>query len=362
VTRRGVRVGIIGLCYPKTPTVTLPSNVVDLRFDDDSATAVPIVRRLRAEHADVVVGVGHIPGTSDSTRRPGGDIARLARGVPGVDAWFGGHSHNLMVGDVAGVPTMISGAHGQYVGVCDLIVDPVARTVIEHRARLVPTYADEVTPDSTMAARVQRWNADVAVIAAEPVGRNLHALSRSGGENTVGNFVTDAVRAATKVDIAFQNSGGLRADLAQGTVTRGAIYEIMPFDNTVVTMHLTGAEVRRALEEGLRTGRVAQVSGIRFTYDPDAPPMSRVVEITNGDGSRFDPERTYSVAVNNFMAEGGDDYSVFKTARDKSDTQLLVRDLLEQYVRERSAGGGGLDVATDSRVRRASASVTAPAR
>jgi 2',3'-cyclic-nucleotide 2'-phosphodiesterase/3'-nucleotidase len=170
----------------------------------------------------------------------------------------------------------------------------------------------------------------------------------------VGYLVTDAIRQVMNVDIAFQNSGGLRADLPAGIVTRGMIYEVMPFENTVVTMRLSGHEVRRALEEGLRGGRVAQVSGIRYVYDLDAPPMSRVVEITNADGSPFDFERDYKVAVNNFMAEGGDQYDLFRTARDKVDTQVPVREELEAYVRDRSAGGGSLDVRPEGRITRKS--------
>src|SRR5207249_8503900 len=97
VARRGVRIGILGLCYRNTPTVTLAANVARLRFEDDSATAARLAPRLRREgRAQVGIGVGHIPGETDSTRRlASGDLARLAR-IPGVDAWFGRHSHTLI--------------------------------------------------------------------------------------------------------------------------------------------------------------------------------------------------------------------------------------------------------------------------
>jgi 2',3'-cyclic-nucleotide 2'-phosphodiesterase/3'-nucleotidase len=354
-TRRGLRVGVLGLCYPQTPTVTMPSNVAYLRFDDDSATAAPIAQRLRKNHADVVIGVGHIPAATDSARRPRGDIARLARGVPGVDVWLGGHSHNQVAGDVNGVPALIAGSHGQFVAVCDLVVDPVAHKALEHRAWLEPTYADAITPDSVMAARVATWNGDVSQIAAEPIGRSTTTITRSSPENLVGNLVTDAIRSEMKLDVVFQNSGGLRADLPSGVITRGMIYEVMPFDNTVVTMKLSGREVRQALEEGLRSGRVSQVSGIRYAYDLDAPPMHRVVDVTLADGKPLDPDRDYAAAVNNFMAQGGDDYDLFRTARDKVDTQVSVREQLEAYVRDRSKNGGSLDLKPEGRIRREAA-------
>lgn len=351
VLRRGLRVGIVGLCYPKTPTVTLPSNVAHLRFDDDSTTAAPLAKRLRTrDKADLVVGVGHIPASTDSTRRPRGDLARLTK-VAGVDAWFGGHSHNLVIGEVNGITALIPGSHGQTVGVCDLVIDPIANKVLERSARLETVYADAAL-DTAMLGRIATWNTSVARIAAQPVGRNASALQRSGSENLVGYLVTDAIRKTSGVDIVFQNSGGLRADLPAGVITRGMIYEVMPFENTVVTMRLRGTEVRRAIEEGLRSGRVVQTSGIRFVYDLDAPPMSRVIDLANADGSPFDTSRTYIVAVNNFMAEGGDQYDVFKEAADKRDTQAPVREKLEEYVRDLSKDGGMIDVRPDGRIRR----------
>src|SRR5439155_16030034 len=133
--------------------------------EDDSVTAARLVPKLRRQ-ADIVIGIGHIPAESDSTRRlKSGDLLRLARGVKGVDAWFGGHSHNLVLDRVDGTPAMIAGSHGQVVGVCDLVFDPLKHRVVETHTELVQTFADQVLPDSTMLARVERWNAAVAPIA-----------------------------------------------------------------------------------------------------------------------------------------------------------------------------------------------------
>ena len=161
------------------------------------------------------------------------------------------------------------------------------------------------------------------------------------------------MRVAVRADVAFQNSGGLRADLAEGVVTRGGIYEVMPFENTIVTMELTGAEVKRVIEDGLRGGRVHQVSGLRFAFDSRRPAMDRVTALQAGDGTPFDTTRTWTVAVNNFMADGGDDSSTLARGRNKRDTQVLVRDALERFVRERCAGGGALDYKTEGRITRA---------
>jgi 5'-nucleotidase len=214
----------------------------------------------------------------------------------------------------------------------------------------VQTYADEVRPDSAMAARVERWNRDVAPIAATPIGRSAQTLARGGVESAVGDFVTDAMRARVKADVALQNSGGLRADLQAGEVTRGAIYEVMPFDNTIFTMDLTGAELKLALEQALESGRVTQVSGIAYTFDNTRPDLDRIVTLTLVGGAPIDTAHTYHVACNNFMATGGDENEMLSRGASRSDTGLLVRDAMEAMVVASSANGGALEIKTGGRI------------
>ncbi len=349
--RRGLRVSVFGLAYPGTPRVTLPANVAHLRFDDDSTTAARIVPRLRKAGADVVLEVGHIPAETDSTRRARGDLLRLAS-VPGVNAWLGGHSHNVVDDAVNGAPVMIGGANGQWLAVCDLTVDALTHAVVESSHRVVPIYADEYPSDPAWVARVNAWNAGVAPVAATVLGRNAVALNRRRPEATVGDFLCDAMRFQSGADIAMQNPGGMRADLPAGDVTRGAIYEVMPFDNTIVTLQLTGADVKQVLEQGLAHGRVTQVGGIRYAFDDSRPAMGRVTSLTLADGSPLDPARTYSVAVNNFMATGGDDYDALNRG-EKGDGGLLIRGALEAYVRDRCKAGAELRIVEDGRIAQA---------
>jgi 2',3'-cyclic-nucleotide 2'-phosphodiesterase / 3'-nucleotidase / 5'-nucleotidase len=333
LVRRGVRVALFGLAYVGTPYVTLASNVARMRFADDSATAARLVPALRKRtHPHLVIEIGHTPGGLDSARRVDGDLGRLA-GVPGVDLWMGGHSHNHLLGEAGGATVMIPGWGGQAVGLCDLTVDPVAGRVVERRSRLQSTYADEVVPDSAMLARVAGWNAGVALVAATPIGHNARTLTRSrGGESVLGDLVTDAMRAASGADFAFTNSGGLRADLAEGTVTKGSIYEVIPFDNTLVLVKLTGTQVRDLLEGGLTHGRISPQSGLRYRFDLSRPQGQRLLAVTLADGSPLDEARTYTVAVNNFMASGGDNYDTLARIRDQVDTGILMRDALERHI------------------------------
>jgi len=348
VVRRGVRIGVVGLAYPGTPRVTLPANVAHLRFEDDSTTAANVSRRLRREGAQLVLGVGHIPAETDSLRHARGDLARLAR-VSTVDGWFGGHSHNVVDDRFDGRPVLIAGAQGQYLAVADFVMDPVRGRVAESRARVLTVYADGPA-DSAWAARVEHWNAEVAPIAAEVLGTAKLALHRRRPESTIGDFICDAMRAESGVDVALQNPGGMRADLDAGPITRGEIYAVMPFDNTIVTLELSGEQLKLALEQALRGSRVTQVSGIRYVVDASKPPMQRVVSVTLADGSPLDPSRTYRVAVNNFMAGGGDQYDALGQAANREDTGKPIRDAMERFVRALTAAGKPLDVPGDGRI------------
>jgi 5'-nucleotidase len=200
---------------------------------------------------------------------------------------------------------------------------------------------------------VQRWNANVAPLAAEVVGDAAVALHRRRPESTIGDFITDAMRADAKVDIALQNPGGMRADLDAGPITRGDVYAVMPFDNTIVTMELTGAQVKLALEQSLRGDRVTQVSGVRYVFDPSKPALERIVELTTADGQPIDPAKTYKVAANNFMASGGDQYDALGQGRNREDAGRLIREAMMDWVKAQCAGGKKLELKGDGRIRRA---------
>jgi 5'-nucleotidase len=221
--------------------------------------------------------------------------------------------------------------------------------VAEADGRVLTVYADGPA-DSAWVARVARWNANVEPIAAEVIGDAATALHRRRPESTIGDFICDAMRADVTADIAFQNPGGMRADLDAGPITKGDVYSVMPFDNTIVTMELSGAQVKLALEQSLRGDRVTQVSGVRYRYDPSRPALDRIVELTLADGSPLDPQKSYVVAVNNFMASGGDQYDALGQGKNRNDTGRLIRDAMYSHVAALKAKGQPLDVRTDGRI------------
>jgi 3',5'-cyclic AMP phosphodiesterase CpdA len=158
-------------------------------------------------------------------------------------------------------------------------------------------------------------------------------------------------RSAGQADFGFQNNGGLRCDIPQGQITMSTIYQFMPFDNTIVTCDMTGAQLKLLLEQAVakdpslpssqQGGKGVQVSGLKFTYDPAMPFGSQVTSISKSDGTPVDMSdttTTFKVATNNFMATGGDGFRAFLQATNVADTYILIRDALADAVKNAPEG------------------------
>jgi 5'-nucleotidase len=165
-----------------------------------------------------------------------------------------------------------------------------------------------------VAALVSQAESAVAPLVNQVIGTTTLALTRNqsdAGESALGNLLADAQRAAMSSDFAFMNPGGIRADLDAGPVTWGELFTIQPFGNTLIKLTLTGAQVRALLEQqwSATATRFLQISGLSYTWDNALPLGSRVTEVRKG-GVALDPAASYTVTANNFIAAGGDGFTV----------------------------------------------------
>jgi 2',3'-cyclic-nucleotide 2'-phosphodiesterase (5'-nucleotidase family) len=200
-----------------------------------------------------------------------------------------------------------------------------------------------VTPDPEVAAAVAGFEAEltrefdvpIATAAVELDSRIATVRTR---EAAIGDLIADAMRASTKADVAIMNGGGIRGDriYAPGTaITRRDVLAELPFGNHVVALDLSGADLRRAIENGLASlpnprGAFPQVSGMTVEADVSRPPGNRVVSIKVGDAP-LDATKIYKVATNDFLARGGDGYTMFRDAKrllPDEDGPLLANDLM----------------------------------
>ncbi|UPG73271.1 5'-nucleotidase C-terminal domain-containing protein [Roseomonas gilardii subsp. gilardii] len=279
---------------------------------------------------------------------------KLAREVAGIDLIVGGHSHTLLANGLEGAegpdPVMEQGPSGlvrivqagcysRYLGRLDLDLSPEGR-VLSHRG-LMRELTMDVAPDPAVAAIVATYARPLEELRRKPVTTMPVTLSNEScrtSECALGNLMAEAMLAAVpKADAAITNGGGMRTGLVEGMVTMGDILAMLPFNNTLATATLKGADIKAALENGLSRapesiGRFPQVAGMRVVWNIQRPPGDRIVSLEIG-GKPYDPEKVYRIVTNNFMRQGGDGYDSFRDkALDHYDNGAPLEDSLIDYL------------------------------
>jgi 5'-nucleotidase / UDP-sugar diphosphatase len=307
----GVRVGIIGVVTDDTPVATHPRNVMGLTFTTPEIAVKKYLPELKAK-ADIVVVLSHCGYEADR---------ELAARVPGIDVIVGGHSHTKILQPEVVNRTIIVQAweHAKALGILDLEVKD--GKVVAHQGELKEITPEGGAADPQVAKIVAKYAAQVGEKLCQPVGEtqvDLNGQDVRLKETNLGNFIADTLRETAKADAALINGGGIRTGIPRGKIAVKDAYEVLPFDNYLVAIKLTGAQLKAALEHGVSrlpepSGAFPQVSGLTFTYSPGAPAGSRVKEVTVG-GQPLDPQKSYVVATNDYLVAGGDGYTAFGEA------------------------------------------------
>lgn len=354
-----VTVGFIGLTLKGTPELVSPEGIRGLTFGDEAAAINAAVPRLKAEGADAVVVLIHQGGRTDAAGGAnqcdgleGSIRAILDRLEPGVDVVVSGHTHWAYVCDYGTInparPVLLTsaGVYGELVTDITLQIDPVTNRVVGKRAVNVVVQSEPYTatrgpvgntdivprfaPRPDVRDYVARYVTAAKEFSERPVGqlagpaaRRLPGVVDLGGP--IGNLIADAQLAATRgagAQIAFMNPFGIRAPLvpgADGQVTFGMIYATQPFNNQLVTQTLTGAELKAMLEQSFADSGPEQFltpsAGFSYRVDRKAPANARVSAILL-DGAPIDPAARYRVTTSNFLANGGDGFTVLTPQRE----------------------------------------------
>jgi 5'-nucleotidase/UDP-sugar diphosphatase len=311
----GVKVGIFGLSTPDTVIVTHPKNVEGLTFKDPIEVSKEMVKELE-DKADVIIALAHLGLDESSTITS----KALAQGVEGIDLIIDGHSHTILEAGQLENDTLIvqTKNYGENLGYVDIEVLNGEVTGIS--ARLLPVAdTSDVVPDPDLAAYIESINpkndpAFQVVVASTDVYLDGVRENVRTKETNLGNLSADAARTATGADVAFVNGGGIREDVPVGDITKGKIAAIFPFGNLIVVKKITGQDLKAMLEWSVSDypaakGAFLQVSGLEFSFDPAKEVGSKVVEVKVG-GEPLDLTKEYTVAVNDFMADGGDGYEM----------------------------------------------------
>lgn len=336
----GLRVGVVGL-----------GNVSSLNsiYDESNSMGITVIEpqealpaeaaKLRALGADIIVAVSHMGLETDQ---------ELTRQLGAADVFMGGHHHVaidpplVVTHEESGlrVPHVHSGAFAKFVGRIDLVIRD--GEVLSHDYTLIPVDRT-VGLDPEIVDILEEYGdvLDTNYNTGQVLGYAEEKLTRygtGGGDSMLGNFTAEAMRAYPNVEteIAFTNTLGIRADVNPGDITIDDLFNSMPFDNTITTMFLSGREVQelldyntsRSTERGCQSQ--AQVAGIQFDMvcDPSDPTAENILI----NGRALDPDGTYELATNNYIAHGGSGFEVLERNTTQQDTGISIRDVVQAAI------------------------------
>jgi 2',3'-cyclic-nucleotide 2'-phosphodiesterase (5'-nucleotidase family) len=330
----GLRVAIIGTASVLTPSVTRPDNVAGLRFDGGPAIVDSLVTVARRDSAaDLVILVAHDGGFCEQGGQGcHGEIFDLADSLTAKpDLIVSGHTHSLLNTVANGIPIVQARSSGTAVGIVDFVRGPAGLTA---RVRVETVWADRERADTTVARIVDAHVRATEALTARPIARLAAPLQRQGDQYALGNLLADAYRAAARADVAIVNNGGIRADLERGAVTWGELFEVVPFQNFVTRVTVTGAELREAIDHAVGSREAAaHVSGVRVVVSGAPPGERRVVGLTLADGRPVRDGARYTLAVPDYLASGGSGYAMLR-GRPSVNTGVVDLDAVIAYLRK----------------------------
>lgn len=324
-TARGLRFGIIGLTTEEVKSKGDPRHMRGVTVLDTVKTLEQLLPEVRRQ-SDFIIATVHLEDEEDK---------RVASAFPEIRLIVGGHVHSTL-GPIRVGQTLITktGSSGRNVGRVDLDFD--GKKLLRMDSKLIPV--KNVAPDPAVAAVLQPFNVKVKNKLSEVVGLATAEFVKSDKkESALADVVADAFREKGKTQIAIQNIGGIRANILKGNITWGNVFEVLPFQNTMITLKLTGAQVKKILERGLvPTIGMVSLSGLRVHFDLTKPPGERVVSAILLDGTSLDDAKLYSVTTNDFVLAGGDGYTEFANGTDIVDTGVFLRDVLVDYIKAKT--------------------------
>ncbi len=347
VERGGLRIALFGLTTPSLDRIVATGPNQGVAIGSAVEAARELVPRLRRQ-ADLVIALTHLGVDEDR---------RLVHYVSGIDLVIGGHSHTPLfrptLEEAEGgraTPIAQAGSWGRYLGRTTLrwSGERAAAAV----GRLIPVRPEE-GEDSAVAAVVasyrSRLGADLdRFVFRSP--RRVEATSLREGDSPLGNFVADVIRDRTHADLAVMNSGGIRAPLPAGDVREWDLVTMLPFDNRLVVVSMTGAQVQRLLDRLARRlgkGGFGHVSGVSYVIRGDRADEARVWRWSDEkggkgrgrggsrsrDGDPIDGNRVYRVATIDFLADGGDAFDEVRDGASHERTGVLLSEAAIAFLR-----------------------------
>ncbi|MDD4310350.1 MAG: bifunctional UDP-sugar hydrolase/5'-nucleotidase [Candidatus Cloacimonetes bacterium] len=370
VERMGVKIGILGFTTTDTEKMSFPDNVRDIKFLPEKPEVAKYVKILREqEKVDLVIVLGHagLPYDVESTYLSrydaqgnprsaeryavwGYDAQEIAREVEGIDLFIGGHMHRGIpqpwIDPVTQTMVIQGYAYGSNLGWLTLKIDPETKTISGYESpavregSMITLFEDEFIPDEELGSMIAEQVAIAEKGMDEIVGSAGVYLSRTNvdAQSLMGNTIVDAMRTEVGADFGFMNLGGVRSDIKSGPVTYRNVFDVMPFDNMVVSFKCNGEFLRKVIETRVEGGRHGMiVSGGKVIYSKKQKDFERVTSLEIA-GEPWDPNRIYTVATTDFLMQGNAGLNILIQVPETDITyhQVNLRDAIVNYFKKNS--------------------------
>ena len=322
IEKNGVKIGVIGLGHGDLARNTRPDNIINLEIADLQTSVQESANFLKSQGAELIILVSHHPGL--------GELENPGRLFPDID---------IIIGDMIGAPTSFDARpmicqtapnRGGGIGMIKVSHIGGKWDLARGFQRLFAIDSSKITPDTELAAEISRVEAKIDSLLDEVITSSKGLFNRSfSEESTVGNLITDFMLSKSGAQIAMQNSGGIKATISEGPVTLRTLYDMLPFENNLVTVEMEGWELENIIEESLsgKTGFL-QAAGLNCTYSSSNPPGFRIIQIdVNDEPLEFNSK--YKVCVNDFMAANEHDWPEIRHAANHEILGLMREGLVE---------------------------------
>ena len=324
----GIKVGILGLISQDTSETVDPGNIKGINFKNSRKTVEKYLPEIKKNGAELIIVLSH-EGLKDDVR--------LATETGGIDIIVGGHSHTS-IGKAAKINNTIivqAGSNSVKVGNLHINIDSSSKKILSFENSLVTVNNNQLTPDSEIEEIINPVIEQTGNGLSTVIGKTEVDLDRNKiVESVMGNVLTDAIRESTGSDIAVENSGSIRKGIRKGNITVKSIHDVLPFNTYLVTMELTGKDIKDLMEISATTQDNLQVSGLTMTVDYSQPAGKRVSDI-KVQNKTLEHEKNYRVSTEDFLALGFTEYTPFHRGKNISVGEATI-EALKSYIKHHS--------------------------
>ncbi|MCY8937000.1 bifunctional metallophosphatase/5'-nucleotidase [Peribacillus frigoritolerans] len=338
----GIDIGFIGVVTKETNMYVYPENRKEVEITDEVSAINRTVKLLKEKGIKVIIVLAHDSAKSDKAgANSTGALVEMAPKIDDeVDVIFAGHSHEYANTVAAGKLIVQAYSNGKAFSQVKLEIDPHSKMIVKKQAKIIAASHHHIKPDEETVTLLNKYRKRLGSNFNQVIGEMQEEIRRNqdaNGESPLAKMIAESEREAMGVDIAFVHQGEMRKSLKKGKITVEDLYTNVPMGHNVSKLILTGDQIKLALEQQWTKDHENRLQTVGLTYDWEAkaPIGSRVVVLKDKKGQEIQPSNEYEVAVSNYLASGGDNFTAFEQGRlVESGPQVvtaLIRHIQQKY-------------------------------